>query len=89
MKTKIMLISMLASLCIFVFSSATWADGKKNRHPEKQKTEHQKVSKHRSLDHHPAHWQKAKHTHAKKDYYRTPKPAPRVWAKLIAKLHNL
>ncbi|MCP4627229.1 MAG: hypothetical protein GY850_27515 [bacterium] len=70
MKTKIMLISMLASLCIFVFSNATWADGRKNRHSANQKTEHQKVSKHCSSDHRPAHWQKAKHTHVKKIYYR-------------------
>ena len=70
MKTKILLISMLASLSIFIFSSATWAAGRKNQRTENQTPMHHKVSKHRNSDHHPGHWQKATHTHAKQNYYR-------------------
>lgn len=46
MKAKIMLISMLTAVCIFVFSGATWADSNKGRHHKNPKQKHYKVSKH-------------------------------------------
>ena len=40
MKTKLLKMSMLAAVLIFVFTGASWADGRKNRHqsyaPEKR-----------------------------------------------------
>ena len=69
MKTKIFLFSMLASLSIFVFSTATWADGGKNRRTGYKKPSHYKASRHCNSNHHPGHWQRAKHNRAKKDHY--------------------
>jgi hypothetical protein len=46
MKTKLMLISILTAVCIFVFSGATWAESKKDRRNKDSKQKHYTVAKH-------------------------------------------
>ena len=68
MKTRIMLISALTTLCIFVFSGATWADSKKNRRHD-NKPKQQTVSKHRDLGHHQDLRRRAGHAYKPKHHY--------------------
>ena len=58
MKTKLMLISILTAACIFVFTGAAWADGKKDRRDKNPKQKHYTVSKHHKPDIHQNHWKK-------------------------------
>jgi len=70
MKAKIMVISMLTAAAIFVFCGATWADGKKDRHPKNPKLKHYNVSVQQKPVHHQPHWTKANPYHAKTHHYR-------------------
>ncbi len=70
MKAKIMLISMLTAVCIFVFSGATWADGNKGRRHKNPIPKHYTVSKHqrhvihdRNYRHKPYYRHHNKHRH--------------------------
>jgi len=69
MKTKLLKMSMLAVVLIFVFTGASWADGRKNRHhryaPEKRiRAEHHRVAK----DHQPFHYKHKMSRHHKRLY---------------------
>ena len=48
MKAKLLTISILTVVSIFVFSGATWADGKKNRKHSGNEKQHYKAAKHRN-----------------------------------------
>ena len=50
MKTKIVLFSILTAACIFVFTSATWADGKKDRGHSNPKQKQYTVTQHHKPD---------------------------------------
>ncbi len=63
MKTKIMLISILTAAGIFVFSGATWADGKKDRRHNNPKQKQYTVSKHHKPDRHQNQWKKTNRYH--------------------------
>ena len=70
MKTKIMLISLLAAVCVFVFSGATWAGDNKDRRPKNPKQKHYNVTKHHKPVAHQNHWKKANQNHDEKHQYR-------------------
>ena len=81
MKTKLLKMSMLAAVLIFVFTGASWADGRKNRHhsytPEKRiRAKHHGVAKY----HQPVHYKHKMNRHHKglykKHHYRV-RPAHR------------
>jgi hypothetical protein len=67
MKTKIMLISILTAASIFVFTGATWADGKKDRRNSNPKQKQYTVSKYHKPDRHQNQWKKANRHYAKKN----------------------
>ena len=70
MKTKLMLISILTAVCIFVFSGATWAQSKKDRRNRKPQTKHYTVTKSaKPVDHRPNHWQPASRSEDVKHRY--------------------
>ena len=71
MKTKIVLFSILTAACIFVFSGATWADGKgkKDRRSNNPKQKQYTVSKHHKPDLHQIQWKKANRYYDKKNQY--------------------
>lgn len=52
MKTKLMIISILTAACMVVFSTATWAESKKNRRTKNPKQTHATVAKHAKGFHH-------------------------------------
>ena len=66
MKTKLMLISIMTAACIFVFTGAAWADGKKDRRNKNPKQKHYTVSKHHKPDIHQNHWKKESGYHGKR-----------------------
>lgn len=70
MKTKIMLISILTAVSIFIFSGATWADGQKDRLHDNPGQKHGNVSKQSQRDYHQNRWDKAKPYHDPKLRYR-------------------
>ena len=67
MKTKIMLISILTAACVFVFSGATWADGKKDRHHSNPKQKRYTVSKYHKPERHQNQWKKGYRYYGKKN----------------------
>jgi hypothetical protein len=69
MKTKIMLISIMTAACIFVFTGATWADGKKDRRNSNPKQKQYTVSKYHKPDRHQNQWKKANQHYAKTNPY--------------------
>ena len=73
MKAKIMLISMLTAVSIFIFSGATWADGRKDRRHANPGQKHGNVSKQRQPVYPQNHWNKA-------NPYRNPKLLYRPYA---------
>ena len=69
MKTKLLKVSMLAAVLIFVFAGASWADGRKNRHysysPEKRiRAKLHGVAKY----HQPVHYKHKMNRHHKRLY---------------------
>ena len=74
MKTKTGLIISLTALCMFVFSSTTWADGRKNHGHKNHKSKHHKISKHRDSHNHQDHWQKTRHVRKDVHHYYHPVP---------------
>jgi len=70
MKTKLMIISVLTAACIFVFSGATWAESKKERHNKNPKQKHYTVAKHpKAVGHHQDQWKQASRYRDKKHRY--------------------
>jgi hypothetical protein len=61
-----MLISILTAACIFVFTGATWADGKKDRRNSNPKQKQYTVSKYHKPDRHQNQWKKGNRYYAKK-----------------------
>ena len=70
MKTKIMLICMLTAVSIFIFTGATWADGRKDRSHADPGQKHGNVSKQRQPAYPQNHWNKANPYHGPKLHYR-------------------
>jgi len=70
MKTKLMIISVLTAACIFVFSGATWAESKKERHNKNPKQKHYTVAKHpKPVVHQKNQWKQASRYQDKKQRY--------------------
>ena len=69
MKTKLVLISILTAAFIFVFSGATWADGKKDRRRNNPKQKQYTVTQHDKPVHQQNRLEKANRYHDKKRYY--------------------
>ncbi len=70
MKTKLMIMSVLTAACIFVFSGAAWADGKKDRHQKNPKQKLYTVSKHlKPAVHQQNQWQQASRYQDQKQRY--------------------
>jgi hypothetical protein len=69
MKTKIVLFSILTAACIFVFTGATWADGKNDRRHKKPKQKQSTVAKLHKPAHQQNQWKKTNRYYDKKNQY--------------------
>jgi len=70
MKSKLLKISMLTAVLIFVFTGASWADSRKNRHHYNVQNKHYKAAKYRNPAHYNHGWNKHHRRHYRKNHNR-------------------
>ena len=75
MKAKLLKISVITTMVIFLFAGASWADGGKNRHHkqvgnEHIRTEHDRVDGYREPFHYNREWYEYSRRHYQKQYDR-------------------
>ena len=77
MKAKLLKMSVITTMAIFLFAGASWADGAKNRHHKQVRnkqirTEHDRSDRYQEASHHSRRWYEHPRRQYKKQYDRHP-----------------